>query len=211
MDNKSWVTKLIIVINVFVFLSWNFLDNQMNVNSWMFRHFLVSWDGLMQGRVWTLITSVFSHNSLIHLFFNMYVLFNFGPIIETVLGTKSFIKFYLMAGLVSSLTHVCVSAFLLEKPGLPALGASGSISGIILIFSLLFPRQILLLFGLIPIRALYGALIFVGLDLWGLIMQSEGGGLPIGHGAHLGGALFGTYYYLKNKSLVRRGLDEARK
>ena len=64
-----------------------------------------------------------------------------------------------------------------------------------MVFSLLFPKQKLLLFGIIPVSAILGALIFVGLDIWGLIAQAEGGGLPIGHGAHLGGALSGFLYY----------------
>ena len=41
--------------------------------------------------------------------------------------------------------------------------------------------------GIVPVPALAGVLAFVGLDLWGLIAQGRGGGLPIGHGAHLGG------------------------
>jgi len=192
---KVRATNIIILINITIFFFWNVSDFQSLEDNWMFQNFLVSWEGLTQGRVWILLTSVFSHNAFFHLFLNMYVLFNFGTILERVLGTKKFIKFYLTAGIISSLAHTLVSAFLLDKPGLPALGASGAISGLILVFSLLYPRQILLLFGLIPIRALFGALIFVGLDLWGLLMQAEGGGLPIGHGAHLGGAIYGIYYY----------------
>ncbi len=41
-----------------------------------------------------------------------------------------------------------------------------------------------------------GAFLFIGLDVWGLVAQSGGGGLPIGHGAHLGGAITGIIYYL---------------
>jgi membrane associated rhomboid family serine protease len=51
------------------------------------------------------------------------------------------------------------------------------------------------LFGIIPMPAIVGALLFVGLDLVGLFAQSEGGGLPIGHGAHLGGAATGALFY----------------
>ncbi len=47
----------------------------------------------------------------------------------------------------------------------------------------------------IPVPALVGALLFVGLDVWGLVAQSAGGGLPIGHGAHLGGAACGALFY----------------
>lgn len=84
---------------------------------------------------------------------------------------------------------------LLSEPSLPALGASGAIAGLILVFSLVFPKEKILLFGLVPIPALWGALAFVGLDIWGLVAQTKGGGLPIGHGAHLGGALSGFLYF----------------
>jgi membrane associated rhomboid family serine protease len=60
----------------------------------------------------------------------------------------------------------------------------------------MYPRAGILLFFVLPVPALIGALIFVGLDVVGLIAQSEGGGLPIGHGAHLGGAATGALYYL---------------
>lgn len=168
----------------------------------MIDHFLVSWDGLTQGRFWTLLTSVFSHNMFLHFFMNMFVLNSFGPVLERVLGTWRFVKIYILAGIISSFCHAFVSAWLLGQPDLPALGASGAISAVILIFSLLYPRNTILIFGLIPIPALWGAVLFVGLDVWGLIEQAEGGGLPIGHGAHLGGAFTGIIYYyfiLRNK------------
>jgi len=161
----------------------------------MANNFLVSWSALTEGRYWTLITSVFSHNNFMHIFFNMYVLYGFGPVIEQVLGTRRFLQFYFVAGIFSSFCHAFVSAWLLHEPSLPALGASGAISGIIFLFALIFPKQKILLFGFVPIAAIWGALLFVGLDIWGLIAQAEGGGLPIGHGAHLGGSLAGVIYY----------------
>jgi membrane associated rhomboid family serine protease len=85
----------------------------------------------------------------------------------------------------------------MNQPSLPALGASGAISGVIMLFSLMYPNEKLLLLGFIPMPAMVGAVLFVGLDLWGLIAQTQGSDLPIGHGAHLGGALYAlVYYYL---------------
>lgn len=199
--------RFITWINIWVFLAWLVSAGTLSNESFMVQNFLVSWQGLQEGRVWTLLTSVFSHNSFLHILLNMYVLNNFGPVLENVLGRREFMRFYLIAGAVSSFCHALVSAFLLGQPELPALGASGSISGLILVFSLLFPRQVLLLFGFIPVRAIVGAFIFVGLDIWGLISQAEGGGLPIGHGAHLGGALCGLIFYftrLRPRMKMRR-------
>lgn len=202
--------RLLITLNVLVFLAWSFSISSAGEGwitpDFMVDNFLVSWDRLLEGRYWTLLTSVFSHNMLLHLLLNMFVLSSFGPIMVTTLGTARFLRFYLTAGILSSLAHAAVSAFLLHQPELPALGASGAISGLILLFSLLYPRQKILLFGFIPLPAVFGAVIFVLLDLWGLYAQAEGGGLPIGHGAHLGGALTGGIYYLMIRRNMRRGL-----
>lgn len=173
---------------------WNFLG-KFFPPEFMINHFLISWESLTEGRPWTLLTSVFSHNMFLHFFMNMFVLNSFGPVLERILGSWRFVKLYIFAGIFSSFCHAFVSAWQLHQPDLPALGASGAISAVILLFSFLFPRQTILIFGLIPIPAFWGALLFVGLDVWGLIEQAEGGGLPIGHGAHLGGALAGVIYY----------------
>ncbi len=193
---------IIIFLNILVFIAWRF--GSQHELQFMVDHFLVSWTGLSEERWWTLLTSVFSHTMFLHLLINMFVLNSFGPIVEAIVGTRRFLIFYISAGMFSSLCHALVSAFFLQSPELPALGASGAISGLILFFSLMFPREKILLLGFIPLPAFFGALVFIGLDIVGLIAQAEGGGLPIGHGAHLGGALAGTiFYFLHRRAVVK--------
>lgn len=184
---------LIIILNVFVYLLWLNIEEP---KGFMDDNFTVSWTLLMEGRYWVLLTSVFSHNWALHLFINMFVLNSFGNLLVQVLGWAPFLRFYLAAGIVSSFVHALVSAFVVGAPDVRAVGASGAIAGLILVFSLLFPRERILLFGIIPLPAIFGALAFVALDLWGLYAQAGGGGLPIGHGAHLGGAAAGFFYFL---------------
>lgn len=181
----------LLMINVAVFFFWQ----RPAYGEFMNDNFLVSWEALEAGRWWVLITSNFSHNMLFHILINMLVLNNFGGLIERLLGSKFILKFYLIAGVVSGLSHALVSTLVLGDPGLKALGASGSIAGLILIFALLFPKEKILLLGIIPMPAIVGAIAFIGLDLWGLFAQAGGGGLPIGHGAHLGGAFTGVLWY----------------
>jgi membrane associated rhomboid family serine protease len=187
--HKPVAVLTIIKVNAIVFLMW-FLTPQL-----MMEHFLVSWNSLTHGYFWTLITSVFSHNMLFHIFLNMYAFFGFGAVLENVLGTKKFMRFYLTAGVFASFAHSFVSYVLLDQPELRALGASGAVSATIMLFSIMFPQEKILLLGIIPLPAMAAALMFVGIDVWGLIAQTQGGSLPIGHGAHLGGALFGVAYY----------------
>lgn len=190
---KPTVVSIIIKINIIVFFLWYIFVPR---PSFMINNFLVSWSAVFEGRVWTLLTSIFSHNMLFHIFINMYVFYGFGTALERVFGSKRFLNFYLIAGLAGSIGHCLVSNYILKLPEVPALGASGAISGVILLFSFMFPKEKLLILGLIPIPAIWGALLFVGLDLWGLIAQSQGNTLPIGYGAHLGGAMAGVAYYI---------------
>lgn len=197
------VVNVIILINVVIYYKWATAGEA--GTPFMEDHFLVSWQALSEGRWWVLLTSVFSHLMFLHLLVNMLVLKSFGRILEMLLGPGLFIVFYLAAGIFSSFCHAALSAFLLHAPEMPALGASGAISGLVVLFCLLFPKEKLYIFALIPAPAYLAALALVGLDLWGLEAQARGGGLPIGHGAHLGGALFGLlFYFLYLRGSLRR-------
>lgn len=206
MNRRPVVVPITIVINIIVYVMW-FMSTSESAQIFMQDHFLVSWQALQEGRFWTLLTSVYSHSLFLHILLNMFVLHSFGSLMEQVLGSWSFLKFYLVAGIFSSFTHSAVSAFILGDPQIPALGASGAIAGVILVFSLIFPREKILIFGIIPVPAIWGAFAFIALDLWGLFEQAGGGGLPIGHGAHLGGAFAGIVYYfllIKPKMKLRK-------
>lgn len=191
----SKIVRLIIFLNIAVFIAWSATAYTGGLN-FMMENFLVSWELLSEGRFWTLITSAFSHNAVFHIVINMFVLRGFGTIMSEEMGTKKFVLFYLLAGMGGSLVHSLVSNFWMHEPALPALGASGAIAGIILYFSFLFPEEKILLLGLIPVRAMWGAVILVGFDVWGLLEQTRGGGSLIGHGAHLGGAAIGICWFL---------------
>lgn len=196
------IVKLIVLLNVAVWFAW--FNSDSSLDGFMGQNFLVSWSALQDGRLWTLLTAAFSHNMLWHLALNMYVLMGFGSVLEQLLGSWRFLRFYVVAGIFSSFFHAAVSAFLMGEPQMPALGASGAICGVVLVFSLLFPQEKILLFGIIPVPALMGALLLIGLDVWGLVAQSRGGGLPIGHGAHIGGAIAGIIYFFMLRRKLRR-------
>lgn len=188
-----WV---ILALNIGVFLLWIAARTGGPLQEFVFKYFLVSPLHLQDGLYWSLLGSAFSHNQLWHLLFNMIVLHSFGGILERLFGLRLFVSFYLGAAIVASLSHCAVSAFLLGEMDSFALGASGALAGILIAYALLFPRHKILLFGIVPLPAIVAAALFVGLDIWGLIAQGRGGGLPIGHGAHLGGALCGLLLYV---------------
>lgn len=196
---KSMTVKYIFILNLVVFIMWKAFNPY-----FMMAHFAVSWNALEATRYWTVLTSVFSHYLLWHFLLNMMVLMSFGGLLDRLLGRRRFLIFYLLAGSFASLCHALVGNYVLSSPNQSAVGASGALAGVILLFALMFPKERIYIFGILPIPALVGALAFVGLDVYGLLAQSQGGGLPIGHGAHLGGALFGMLYYFLFKP-ARRG------
>ncbi len=195
MSRRTPAVSVILGINVVVFLAWQAATYSPALREFMVVNFLVSTTHLKHGLVWTLLTSAFSHAELWHLAINMIVLWSFGTVLERLWGTRVFVAFYLVAAVVASACHCAVSSLYIGSDDISALGASGAIAGLLLAFALYFPHQKILLFGVIPIPALAGVLAFVALDLWGLVAQGHGGGLPIGHGAHLGGALAGAVMY----------------
>lgn len=196
------VVRVLLFVNIGIYLLWMAPAVPTGL---LADNLLVSWSLLAEGRVWVLLTSVFSHNLVFHFLVNMVVLLSFGPPTERLMGSRAFLRFFLLAGVLASVAHATTSAFLLDQPGLRALGASGALAGVLMLFSLSFPKAKVLLFFVIPLPAIVAALAFVAIDVWGLVAQIGGGTLPIGHGAHLGGGLVGVLYYFVRREELRRG------
>lgn len=204
MPSRITVVNAILAMNVAVFLLWI-----SGVPApFMTDHFVVSWNHLAEGRVWVLLTALFSHMTLVHLLINMVVLVSFGAPLEQAMGSGKFLLFYLAAGIAGCLAHALSLHFLMGVSGQAACGASAALVAILMLFALAFPKEQVLLFFVIPLPAIVAALAFVALDVFGLIYQFEGGGLPIGHGAHLGGAVIGITYFLARGKAVRQRESE---
>ena len=80
---------------------------------------------------WRLVTSMFMHGGIAHIFGNMLYLWIFGDNLEDSMGHIRYLIFYLTCGILSGLTHVFVTTATGGNPYLPALGASGAISGVL--------------------------------------------------------------------------------
>ncbi len=145
--------------------------------------------------VWlTLITSMFMHGGFAHLGGNMLYLWIFGDNIENRLGHKRYLFFYLLTGVIASLSHVFITYFTGQNSLIPSLGASGAISGVLGAYIILFPLQkvnVFVLFTIIRVPAL------IALGFWiffqvvsGLgVLGGEGDG--VAYAAHIGGFLAG--------------------
>jgi membrane associated rhomboid family serine protease len=148
------------------------------------------------GQVWRLVTYAFCHSphDLLHILFNMLFLVWFGATLERMYGTREFILFYLAGALVSGLANLGLS--LLLRDSTPAIGASGAVMAVLMLYAIHFPRDemYLLLFRL-QIR--YVVLLYVAFDLWPVLQAVGGQGRTdnVAHMAHLGGLAFGYLYH----------------
>jgi rhomboid family protein len=139
---------------------------------------------------WQLITYQFMHANLMHLIFNMFFgLWMFGMEIEHIWGSRKFLFFYLMCGVVAGISQL-VLAPILDHPSI-VIGASGAVYGVLVAFGMMFPDRYIFLYFLIPIKVKY---FIVGIILLGLF--AIGTPSDIANLAHLGGALAGFIYLL---------------
>lgn len=143
---------------------------------------------------WQLITHMFMHSGFNHLFFNMYALFIFGPLIEKKIDSKRFIWFYMVTGIVAALSFILYDYLTLAfgySSGLgSAVGASGAIMGIIGLVIMLYPNMKVLFFFVIPMSMRTAGIIFALIDLVGVFNVGNG----VANIAHLGGLLCGLLY-----------------
>lgn len=180
------LTKIILV-NVIVFLIINLLRPLVNFNDWF------GLPGDLSEFVWklyTLVTYMFLHAGLFHLFFNMLWLYFIGQIILEYIGPKRFISIYFLGGIAGGLTYLLAyNLFTISGSnaiGGGLIGASAGVMAIVIAGATLVPdyRVRLILFGTFPLKYI-GVGIFILTSLLDL-SENTGGKL-----AHVGGALIG--------------------
>ena len=142
----------------------------------------------------TLLTSMFMHGSLMHLAGNMWFLWIFGDNIEQDLGRARYTIFYLLCGLLASLSHVALNASG-ENAQIPSLGASGAISGVMGGYLVLHPfRRVTVLL----MRVITQVPAYVAVGLWFLfqlvsgIAMLSGTASGVAYAAHIGGFIAGA-------------------
>ena len=144
----------------------------------------------------TLITSLFLHGGITHIFGNMLFLWIFGDNIENKVGHFRYLIFYLVCGVLASLANVFTTLILGGNLLIPTIGASGAISGVLGAYLLLFPRKrvsVIIFFFITDMPAItvigiwFLFQLISGLGLLGSSAQSGG----IAYGAHVGGFISG--------------------
>jgi membrane associated rhomboid family serine protease len=196
-ERSSWAASgprsavgILIIINVVVYVAdWGLLKGQ-----------LTEWCKLTVGTLnsplewWQFITYGFLHaREAQHIIFNMLGLFFLGRDVEDVYGTKEFIRVYLAMIVFGGVVWAAAGKLQGAPEELGAVGASGAVAGIVILYALNFPRRMLALYFVIPVPAwLVGVLLVAG-DAYGAAARS--GGSRVAYAVHLGGAAMALIYY----------------
>ena len=166
-------------------------------------------------KLYQLVTYMFMHGDFQHIFFNMFAVWMFGRTLEQVMGSKRFLKYYMIcvigAGLVQELVQYIqyvteLSHYDGVNTGLAVIpmeeylnmmttvGASGAVYGILLAFGMLFPNSQMFVFPIpFPIKAKFFVIGYAVIELFSGLGASGDG---IAHFAHLGGMIFGFFLIL---------------
>jgi membrane associated rhomboid family serine protease len=152
--------------------------------------------GPFQDVAWRGVSYMFVHAGFWHLALNMYTLWAFGPRVEQVMGTQSFVPFYLWCGLGG------VAAHLLFRPEALLVGASAAIFGVIYAYARRWPDDEVYFFGVVPMRMkwLLWFMVAVNLGLGALSLVNIDPAIdsqPVAYLAHVGGLFFAWLYFMR--------------
>lgn len=188
--------RMLILINVgvffgqWVFKDWDLWEALPANSSQIFRQF----------HVWQLLTATFLHSQgdILHIVFNMLILWFVGREMEAMYGSRDFTLMYLTAGVMSTLCWAAID-YGMHGPGSPThmVGASGAIMAVFTLYTLYNPRRELLLFGILPVEMWMLLAFYIGADAFRLLSQLRGSLMMDGataFAAHLGGAAYGFLF-----------------
>lgn len=193
MFGLSWSATNILIVSLVVAF---FIQN----TSWFVSkedYFMLTPDVFRRGFVWQLLTYQFLHAGISHLLFNGISLWSFGNMVEYRLGRGRFFALYFLSGIAGGILQALAGLAIPHLFGGATVGASAGIFGVVAAFALLDPDARILLYFLIPVRAMNLLYISIAAAVFLPFVWNPGG---VAHAAHLGGILFGIFY-------IRRGLE----
>lgn len=205
------ITKNLLIINALMFLALLvFQMRGIDLNDVLGLHFFMSSDF----HLYQLVTYMFMHANFEHIFFNMFALWMFGCVVESVWGPKKFLFYYISCGVGAGIIQEIVqfvSFYLMATSQIPeagfgdlwqiaqnssavlsqwtTVGASGAIYAILLAFGMIFPEERIFIFPLpVPIKAKWFVGVYAAIELFSALATTND---SVAHFAHLGGMLFG--------------------
>jgi membrane associated rhomboid family serine protease len=170
---------LIVIIAVTVLISYKGFNDLS-----FFRKFEFHVGSILKGEQIRMISSGFLHVDMGHLFFNMVTLWFFAPLVLAYLGNWTFVLVYMGSLIFGNLLTLLFNK---NNYSYRAVGASGSVTGVLYSAILLQPDMMLGIFFVIPIPAYLFGILYLLYSIYGMKSQNDN----IGHSAHFGGAVGG--------------------
>jgi membrane associated rhomboid family serine protease len=205
------ITLALIIINSAIWLAMVITSGfkWLPLDTWWYHYFAMT-PMLVIHKHWIhqILTSIFLHDGsdILHLAMNMYILWIFGPQVERILGSRGYLFFYLATGIAGSILSLVIRQ-LTGFAGVPSLGASAAVFGVLTAFGFLFANDLLYLFFVIPMRAWKTVVLFIAIETLLTIIP---GIMPdVDHYAHLGGAAAAAIWILvRSKIQDKRSTHE---
>lgn len=176
-------TSIIIALNLIVFfLTMIFPRLQIYLG--------MSYFGILLHYYWQPLTYLFVHSGWSHILFNMLALFFFGISVERAVGSKEFLLFYFLCGILDGIISTVLYRFL----GITVLlvGASGAVYALLFAYAVIFPRNVIYIWGIIPVAAPLLVFVYALIE----IISQISGGSGIAHLAHLAGFAVAWIYFI---------------
>jgi len=204
MRNIPTVTRYLLIANFVVFLLTALMQRYgVDLNTIGGLHYYSA----QSFHWWQPFTYMFLHANLSHIFFNMFAVWMFAPVIEQQWGERRFLIYYLVCGLGAAFIQEVVWSMMLSNMSasygaatlaqyayyMNTIGASGAVFGILFAFGWLYPDvPMFIIFIPIPIRARVFVIIYALIELFAGVGSVAGFTADnVAHFAHLGGMLFG--------------------
>ncbi len=194
-----YVTKYLIIINIAVYIVQWIVEIFLGADFYLILGLMPKYV-VTKGYIWQLVTYMFLHGNLLHIFMNLFVLYMFGRTLEETWGSKKFLKYYFICGIGAGIFITLTSL----GNRVPTIGASGAIYGLLAAYGVLFPESKIYLYAIFPIKAKY---FVIGIGVISFFSGISSQGSLISHFGHLGGLLVGfvylkfneiTYFFRKN-------------
>jgi membrane associated rhomboid family serine protease len=153
---------------------------------------------LAHGMYWQPFTYMFVHGNVTHILFNMLALFFFGTSVEKAVGTKEYLLLYFLTGTLCGISSLVIY-YLTGMWLVFLMGASGAVYGLLLSYAVIFPRNRIYIWGLIPVPAPVLVLAYAVIEFGSQIFGLRNG---VAHSVHLAGFIFAWLYFV-----IRMGIN----
>lgn len=190
----SW-TIVLIAVNLAVFVLME-INKAYNIEGFIkiFQYCALSNDGLSHGYVWQFLTFQFLHANRWHFVGNMLALFFLGRMVESMIGGKRFLSLYIACGFVGGGFQTILGLMFPNVFGLPVVGASAGVFGLLAALAALAPEVEMLLLFVLPVKIKYVALVGAIVAVFYIVVPAE---IGVAHAAHLGGMAMGWFFVRK--------------